>query len=78
MNNNDRLLRKKRSRVALPNQPASTLYKLMRARAFPEPLRISPGAVRWLQSEIEAWLASRPRATGDRPPPGAPRGGVYQ
>lgn len=45
----------------------TTIYRLMRADQFPEPIRIGPRAVRWLRSEVEAWLASRPRATGDRP-----------
>ena len=43
----------------------TTVYRLMRAGQFPEPLRIGPRAVRWPASEIEAWLAERPRATGD-------------
>ena len=34
---------------------------------FPEPFRNDRRAVRWPASEIDAWLASRPRATGDRP-----------
>ena len=45
----------------------SALYRLMRAGQFPEPLKIGPRAVRWPSSEIEEWLASRPRATGDSP-----------
>ena len=42
----------------------TTIYRLMRASQFPEPIRIGPRAVRWHESEIEAWLASRPRASG--------------
>ena len=45
----------------------SAIYRLMRTGQFPEPIRIGPRAVRWPESEIEAWLESRPRATGDRP-----------
>ena len=45
----------------------SAIYRLMRTGQFPEPIRIGPRAVRWPESEIEAWLASRPRATGERP-----------
>ncbi len=74
MRNDDRLLR--RQEVERCCQISrSTIYKLMRAGAFPEPLKIGPRAVRWPQSEIEAWLASRPRATGERPTPDAPREG---
>ena len=43
----------------------SALYRLMRAGQFPVPLKIGPRAVRWPTSEIEEWLASRPRATGE-------------
>ena len=45
----------------------STLYRKMREGTFPEPLKIGERAVRWPASEIEAFLASRPRATGDGP-----------
>ena len=43
----------------------STLYRLMREADFPEPLKIGPRAVRWKASEIEAFLESRPRASGE-------------
>ena len=45
----------------------TALYRLMRSEPpqFPLPLKIGPRKVRWLESEIEAWLASRPRATGE-------------
>lgn len=46
----------------------TTIYRKMRDGSFPEPVRISKRAVRWHESEIEAWIASRPRATGDMPP----------
>ena len=45
---------------------ASTIYAQMQAGDFPRPLRVGARAVRWPQSTIEAWLASRPRADGDR------------
>ena len=43
----------------------STLYKMMRAGQFPQPIKIGPRIVRWPESEIEAYLADRPRATGE-------------
>ena len=63
----DRLLRlsEVRTRTGLGR---STIYRKMRDGSFPEPLKIGARAVRWRESEIEAWLAARPRATGDRPP----------
>ena len=42
-----------------------TIYKRLKAGDFPVPLRISPGAVRWPLAEVEAWIATRPRATGE-------------
>ena len=46
---------------------ASSIYRLMREGLFPEPIRIGRRAVRWPASEIDHWLSTRPRATGDRP-----------
>ncbi|MDE2667219.1 MAG: AlpA family transcriptional regulator [Acidobacteriota bacterium] len=43
----------------------STVYRLMRQNLFPLPLKLGGKAVRWPQSEIESWIASRPRATGE-------------
>ena len=43
----------------------SAIYRLMRAGQFPEPIKVGPRAVRWPQSEISQFLASRPRATGE-------------
>ena len=60
----DRLLR--RAEVeARTGLSTTTIYRMMREGNFPVPLKISPKAVRWPASEIEAWLASLPRATGD-------------
>ena len=47
----------------------SALYRLMRENDFPEPIKIGPRAVRWRESEIEAYIDSRPRAEGERPVP---------
>lgn len=46
---------------------SGSIYRLMREGLFPEPIRIGQRAVRWPASELETWLATRPRATGDRP-----------
>ena len=45
----------------------STIYRMMREQppAFPTPIKISRRSVRWKESEILEWLATRPRATGD-------------
>lgn len=43
----------------------STIYRLMRAGRFPEPVNVGQRAVRWPEHELEKWLAERPRATGE-------------
>ena len=50
---------------ALTGLKCSTIYRLMRRGEFPEPIRIGERAVRWPEAEIEAWIASRPRASGN-------------
>ena len=42
----------------------ATIYRKMSKGQFPKPLKLGDRAVRWRQSEIEAWLASLPRAMG--------------
>lgn len=44
---------------------ASAIYRNMRKGGFPLPLKVGPKSVRWKESEIEAWIASRPRAVGE-------------
>lgn len=43
----------------------SSIYRLMRSGHFPEPIRIGVRAVRWRVDELDNWLSSRPRATGE-------------
>ncbi|MDE0236527.1 MAG: AlpA family transcriptional regulator [bacterium] len=52
---------------ALCRLSTSSIYRLMSDGLFPKPIRVGRRAVRWYASEIDAWLASRPRATGDHP-----------
>lgn len=59
----DRLLRRPEVE-ARTGLTTSHLYSLMRAGRFPLPLKISVQSVRWRLSEVDAWIASRPRATG--------------
>ena len=37
----------------------STIYRLLQNDAFPKPIRIGPRAMRWLESDIKAWLVER-------------------
>ena len=43
----------------------STIYRLMRAGQFPEPVKVGLRAVRWRESDLATWLASRPVSHGD-------------
>ena len=59
----DRMLRREevQERTGLSR---SAIYRLMREEDFPLPRRVGQRAVRWRESGLEAWLASRPLATG--------------
>ena len=54
----DQFLRRRevQKRTSLSN---STIWRLESRGEFPRRRKISPGAVAWLQSEIEAWIAER-------------------
>lgn len=43
-----------------------SLYRMMKAGTFPLQVRLSPGAVGWLRSEVEGWLAERAAARDSR------------
>jgi prophage regulatory protein len=40
----------------------TTLWRLERRGDFPSHRQLSPGAVGWVEAEVEDWLACRPRA----------------
>lgn len=44
----------------------SSIYRGIRAGTFPAPVRVGRRAVAWSEAEIEAWIASRPRASVGR------------
>ena len=37
----------------------STIYEMMQAGTFPRPVKLNLRANGWVESEIDAWLASR-------------------
>lgn len=45
-------------RVALRK---SSIYALIKRGEFPAPLHLTGAAVGWLESEIDQWIANRPR-----------------
>ena len=42
----------------------STVYRFIRDRDFPPPVKIGPGCNRWPEAEIDAWVLKQPRAIG--------------
>lgn len=43
----------------------ATLWRLVKAGAFPQPIKLSERAVGWKADEIDAWIESRPRTTSE-------------
>ena len=60
----ERLLRAKEV-AGLIGVSRSTLYRMVAAGQFPQPIRIGPRASRWRMSEVQEWMASRPLATAN-------------
>ena len=62
----DRILRAKavQDRIACGN---SKFYELLNTGEFPPGIRIGARAVGWRESQVEAWIASRPIADLRRP-----------
>jgi prophage regulatory protein len=58
---NERLLRFREvaARVGLSR---TTIYKLMGARKFPRPLKLSAQCVAWKETELDAWIEAQPRS----------------
>lgn len=44
----------------------STIYRQMELGEFPRPIRLGPGAVGWVEAEIEAWAEAQIKKA--RPP----------
>ena len=62
---NDELIRRPDVQ-AMTGLSCAGIYKLMRQGRFPEPLKVTARAVRWRRSELEAWIDSKPRASGEK------------
>ena len=54
----DRLLKQSEVLVTIGLSRMS-VYKLRKAGDFPEPVTLGKGAIRWRESELTAWIASR-------------------
>jgi len=54
---------------------APTIYRGIRRGDFPRQVRLSPGCVGWLDSDVQAWMESREQGPGrspNRPRPTGP------
>jgi prophage regulatory protein len=60
--NADRLLTKREVRE-LTGVPYSSMYALIKRGEFPPPRRVGARSSRWLESEIQAWISTRPIAS---------------
>jgi len=45
----------------------TTLWRMERRGDFPKRLRLGPSTVGWLESEVQDWIASRPRGMAGVP-----------
>ena len=52
----------------------SSIYDLRARGRFPQPVRVTEYAVRWIEEEVLDFIASCPRARSTRPQPAARRG----
>ena len=56
--NDDRVLTFTEIRHSTGKPSRTTIWRMCRRGEFPKPIRISPGRVGWLKSEVDAWKAS--------------------
>ena len=57
---------------ALVGLSRTSIYRMIREGSFPEPVQVGKRRIAWRQSDLNAWLESRPtgtRSTGTRPTP---------
>lgn len=43
----------------------TTIYRLMRAGAFPRPIELTPDRVGWRAEDVKAWVDARPVAAAE-------------
>ncbi len=53
------IVHRRKAVVVMTSLSATTLWRLTQRGEFPQPIRLSSGAVGWLDSEVRAWLAER-------------------
>jgi prophage regulatory protein len=50
--------------AAMTRLGVSTIYRMVDEGRFPRPRRLSPNCVRWIASDVEAWMLSLPSYDG--------------
>ena len=60
----DRLLRR-REVERITGMSRASIYRLMQRGEFPRPVKVGSTAVRWKESDLTAWIESRPEATSE-------------
>jgi prophage regulatory protein len=50
---------RRRDVIAVTGLATATTYSMISRGEFPRPVKLSPGLVGWLESEIAAWQAAR-------------------
>lgn len=58
-----------RAVMAATGLSRSSLYRLIKANLFPEAIPLSPKAVGWAKSEVDAWVMARVTASRDKRQP---------
>lgn len=61
MKTRDRLIPRDEVLKIVGASPA-TIYRWMAAGAFPRPINTGPASVRWVDSEVYAWIEARKQA----------------
>jgi predicted DNA-binding transcriptional regulator AlpA len=51
-----------------PGSFANWIWRAQRDRNFPKPIVVGGRSVAWVESEVAAWLAARPRSDASRSP----------
>ncbi len=66
----DRFIREKQCKN-ITGLSRTTRWRLERAGLFPKRYRISPGAIAWLESQVQEWIESRANTIPIEPGSGA-------
>ena len=60
---NDRIIRLPEVMQTIGIRGKSTIYRWVKNQEFPAPLSLGGSSVGWRESDVQAWMASRPSVT---------------